>query len=267
MARDDARRARRGTARARRRDRRARGRAGRARVAERRQAARGREGGDSGLLRQPALLRRRGAPARGQVGGRIHARLHLVRPARAGRDRRRDRALELPADDGGLEARSRARGRERAGAEALRADAADDAALRRAGRGRAPGGGAERDHGRRRARRRRDRPPSRRAHGLADRRRRNGERGRPRRRRHAQARPPRARRQGAGTRLRRRRPGRRRGGDQDCGLLELRPGLHRRLARPRRSGDLRQAARRARTGGRVAPRRRPGRGRGDRDGR
>ena len=72
----------------------------------------------------------------GKSRRRVHARLHLDDPPRAARDRRRDRALELPADDGGLEARARARRRQRPGAEALRADAADDAALRRARRGR-----------------------------------------------------------------------------------------------------------------------------------
>ena len=87
---------------------------------------------DAGLRRQPPLLRRRGAHARGQVGRRVHARLHVDDPARAARDRRRDRAVELPADDGGLEDRPGARGRQRPGPEAVRADAADDAALRRA---------------------------------------------------------------------------------------------------------------------------------------
>ena len=52
--------------------------------------------------------------------------------------------------------------------------------------------------GRRRARGRRHRPASRCRSRLADRRRRDGQGGRPGRRRHAQARPPRARRQGAG---------------------------------------------------------------------
>ena len=61
-------------------------------------------------------------------------------------------------------------------------------------------------------------------------------------------------------------PGPGRGGDQDRRLLELRPGLHGRLARRGRAEDLRPAARGARAGGRVAPRRRPGRGRRDRDG-
>ena len=79
---------------------------------------------------QPALLRRRRARARGPLGRRVHARLHVDDPARAARDRRRDRAVELPADDGGLEDRARARGRQRPGAQAVRADAADDAALR-----------------------------------------------------------------------------------------------------------------------------------------
>ena len=45
-------------------------------------------------------------------------------PPRAAGDRGRDRAVELPADDGGLEARAGARRRQRPGAEAVRADAA-----------------------------------------------------------------------------------------------------------------------------------------------
>ena len=49
----------------------------------------------------------------GKRGRRVHARLHVDDPPRAGRDRRRDRAVELPADDGGLEDRARARGRQR----------------------------------------------------------------------------------------------------------------------------------------------------------
>ena len=50
-----------------------------------------------------------------------------------------------------------------------------------------------------------------------------------------------------------------------AGLLELRPGLHRRLARHRRAEDLRRAARGARAAGRVAQGRRPAQRR-DRDG-
>ena len=53
-------------------------------------------------------------------------------------------------------------------------------------------------------------------------------------------------------------PERGRRGHQDRRLLELGPGLHRRLARHRRAEDLRRAARGARPGGRVAERRRPG---------
>ncbi len=65
--------------------------------------------------------------------------------------------------------------------------------------------------------------------------------------------------------LRRRRPEGRRRGDPARRLLELRPGLHRRLARDRRAEDLRLAARGARAAGRVAQGRRPAQRR-DRDG-
>ena len=148
-------------AQARRRDRRQRRRADAARVAERRQADGDRGRRDAVLRRQPALLRRRRPHARGQGRRRVRRGLHLDHPARAARDRRRDHALELPADDGDLEARARARRRQRPDPEAGRADAADDAPLRRAGAGvpaarRAPG-----RHGRRRPRRRRARPPPR----------------------------------------------------------------------------------------------------------
>ena len=197
-------------------------RARRDRVAERRQAARVREGRDAGVLGQPALLRRCGADPRGPVGRRVHEGLHVDDPPRAARDRRRDRAVELPADDGGLEARARARRGQRPGAEAVRADAALAAPLRRAGAGRDPGRRAERRHRRRRPGRRADRHASRRPPRLADGRRRDRQDDRPHGGRHPQARPPRARRQGAGDRLRRRRPGRGRRGDQDRRLLELR---------------------------------------------
>ena len=65
--------------------------------------------------------------------------------------------------------------------------------------------------------------------------------------------------------LRRRRPEGGRRGDPARGLLELGPGLHRRLARHRRAEDLRHAARGARAAGRVAQGRRPAQRR-DRDG-
>ena len=49
--------------------------------------------------------------ARGPQRRRVHGGVHLVRPPRADRRRRSDRAVELPADDGGLEDRPRARDR------------------------------------------------------------------------------------------------------------------------------------------------------------
>ena len=106
----------------------------------------------------------------------------------------------------------------------------------------------------------------RRAARLAHRRRRDRQGDREERGRHAEARPSRARRQGADGRLRRRRSAGGRGGHPPRRLLELRPGLHRRLARDRRAEDLRQAARGARAAGRVAEGRRPDGVRRDRDG-
>ena len=59
-------------------------------------------------------------PARSRARrGRVHARLHIHDPARADRRRGPDRALELPADDGRVEDRSRARGRQRASSSPL----------------------------------------------------------------------------------------------------------------------------------------------------
>ena len=133
------------------------GRAGlrRARSAELRQAdQRGEERRDAGDRRLPALLRRRGARHPGQRRGGIHAGLHLDGPPRPGRRRRLDHALELPADDGGVEDRPGADGRQHDGAEALGDDAAHDAEARRAHRRDLSGGRVQR---RRRARRR---PPA-----------------------------------------------------------------------------------------------------------
>ena len=96
---------------------------------------------------------------RGPLGGRVHARLHVDDPPRADRDRRPDRAVELPADDGGLEVRARARRGQRLGPQAVGADAALDAPLRAARGRRDPARRPQRDHRRRRARRRRHRPP------------------------------------------------------------------------------------------------------------
>ena len=138
---------------ARRRDRRQRRGADAARVAERRQADGDRGRRDAVLGRQPPLLRRRRPHARGQGRRRVRRGLHLDHPTRAARDRRRDHALELPADDGDLEARPRARRRQRPDPEAGRADAADDAPLRRAGAGVPPARRAPGRHRRRRSRR------------------------------------------------------------------------------------------------------------------
>ena len=242
-------------------------RADAARVAERRQADVDRRRRDAVLRRQPALLRRRRPHARGQGGGRVRRGLHLDHPPRAARDRRRDHALELPADDGGLEDRARARRRQRPDPQAGRADAADDAALRRAGAGVPAAGRAPGDHRRRRPRRRGARPPRRHQADLADRLRRD--RQADRRRRGAeqpQARAPRARRQGADGRARRRRPGHGRRGDQDRRLLELGPGLHRVLAHPRPREGLRRRHVRDGQDARGDEGRRPGRRRGRRHG-
>ena len=186
------------------RARRQHGGAGSARVPERRQAAARGAGRDARFLGQHPLLRRRGAHARRSRSGRVHARVHVDDPPRAGRDRRPDLPVELPADDGRLEDRAGAGRGQRGRAQAVRADAHDDAADGAARGGDLPRRGPERDHRRRRAGRRGHRAPSRRAHGLAHRRRGHGQGGRARRGGQPQARPPRARRQGARDRLRRR---------------------------------------------------------------
>ena len=103
--------------------------------AERRQADRGRqERRDPGDGRQPALLRRRRALPGGPGGRRVHGGLHLVHAPRGGRRDRPDHALELPADDGDLEDRPGARGRQHDRAEARRDDADHDREAGRAGR-------------------------------------------------------------------------------------------------------------------------------------
>ncbi len=124
---DDPRRARARAAEARRRDRGARRRARRARVRQRRQAdRRDARRRDPVHGRQPALLRGRGACAPGPDRRRVPERLHLDDPPRAGRRDRPDLPLELPADDGRLEDRPGARGRQHGRAEARRDDSALD---------------------------------------------------------------------------------------------------------------------------------------------
>ncbi len=63
----------------------------------------------------------------GALAGEYLPGLHQHDPARSGRRRRIDRALELSVDDGRVEARAGARGRQHGRAEAVRADAADGA--------------------------------------------------------------------------------------------------------------------------------------------
>ena len=214
---------------------------------------------DAGPGRQPALLRRRGALPRRPRRRRVHEGLHVDDPPRAGRRRRSDRAVELPADDGDLEDRAGARRREHGGAEAVRADAADRGAPRR-DRCRAPSEGrAERDLRPRGAGRRGPRPPPRRGDGLADRRRRDRQGGRAGRGRHAEAGAPRAGRQGARDRVRRRRPRGRGRGRQGRRLLQRRPGLHGRHARAGGAEAARRLRVRARQGRRLAEDGRPGR--------
>ena len=94
----------------RRRDRVARRRDQRGRVQGHRQAARTDDvGGDAVRLRPLPLLRRRRARARGPVRRRVHGGPHLVDPPRAGRRRRPGDAVELPAADDDLEDRPGAR--------------------------------------------------------------------------------------------------------------------------------------------------------------
>ncbi len=154
VARDHSRRARGAALQARRPDRRERGGACGPRVQKRRQAPVLRTGRDARVRGQHPLFRRCGARARRSRGRRVHAGLYVHAPARADRRRRRHRSLELPAHDGRLEVLARARGRERPGAEAVRADAALASPLHGARRRRAPAGRAQRHHRRRRARRR-----------------------------------------------------------------------------------------------------------------
>ena len=113
-------------------------RAGRAGIDRQRQA-------DDGLGRLRPAEMRRGAALHGRLGDQDFGRAYrAVRfpdrhgprlcPARAGRRLRADRAVELPADDGGAEDRAGARRRLHDRAEARRADAADRASPRRSGR-------------------------------------------------------------------------------------------------------------------------------------
>ena len=79
---------------------------GRLESAERRQAGRRRDRRDGRLRRPLPLLRRRGAGHGRPRRQRVRGRPHLDHPARPDRRRRLDRAVELPALHGDLEARS-----------------------------------------------------------------------------------------------------------------------------------------------------------------
>ena len=105
------------------------------------------------------------------IGGIPGAKFQHLHAARAGRRRRADHPVELPARDGGVEARAGARGRLHLRPEARRADAAHGAAARRADhRGGIPAGRRQHsDRARRDDRRRARRPSGRRqdrVHGL-----------------------------------------------------------------------------------------------------
>ena len=56
----------------------------------------------------------------GKLGGRVHARAHVVDPPRAGRRVRGGDAVELPDDDGRVEVGARARGRQHASSSSRR---------------------------------------------------------------------------------------------------------------------------------------------------
>ncbi len=96
---------------------------------------------DPGGGRLPALLCRRGALRQRHGGQRVPGRSHQHDPPRPDRRGGLDRAVELPADDGGVEDRTGAGRGQHRGHQAQRADAADDAAA-------GPGGGRDLSEGR-----------------------------------------------------------------------------------------------------------------------
>ena len=144
---------------ARRPDPRARRRARRARDARQRQAERRSRARPTSRWRPTASATTRAGPQDGRQDdpavGPVHARRRVARlhAARAGRRRRADHPVELPAADGGVEAGAGAGLRLHGRAEAGRADAAVGAAPRRAD----PGGRLPRGRAQHRSRLRRDR--------------------------------------------------------------------------------------------------------------
>ena len=237
-----------------------------ARIEERGQARRRGDRRDPGRGGQPALLRGRRAPHGRQGGQRVHGRLHVAHPARAGGRRRVDRAVELPDHDGRLEDRSGPGGGQHGRPQAVGADAAHGPPPGRGRRGHLPARRAQRRdrHGRGDGRPAR-RPPQGRD-GLGDRRHGHRQAHREARRRQGQAPASRARRQGPGRRIRRRRPRGRHRQPQDVRLLEQRPGLHRAVPGDRGPEDLRPLRGRPGRRGQDDQVGRPGRGRRHRDG-
>ena len=140
--------------------------------------------------RQPALLRRRGARARGHVRRRVRARLHEHHPARAAGGDGGHLPLELPPDDGHLEDRPRPGRGQHLDPQAGPHDAPHHPAPGRAG-GRHPAAGRAQRRHRRRARGRRCAGASPRGEARVDHRRhRLGQGGRRGRRGHGEARAP-----------------------------------------------------------------------------
>ena len=185
----------------------------------------------------------------------VRARPQAHGPLPPGRGRRRDRAVELPADELLRRLHPGAGGRQRGDPQARRGDAADLAADGRGHarvrppRGRLPGRDRQRLGDRPRADRRRR---LRHVHRLD----RGRQEGHGARRRHADAGLARARRQGPDDRARRRRRRARRQRRRVLLDAERRPDLHLGRARLRRGAGLRRV-RRAR--GREGPRAAPGR--------
>ena len=194
-------------------------------------------------MRGPAPVLRRSRPAaRGPRGRGVPGRTHVIRATGTGRGGRPGDPVELPADDGDLEDRPRARGRQHDRAQAQRHHTDVDTAAGRTGRRVPSARRAQRDHRRPGHRRRAGGAPDAR-HGGDHRERARRNAGRQVGGRRRQARPPRIGRQGAGGRLRRRRHRRRRRGHRGGRLLQRRPGLHRGDPGARRSSGVRRLRR------------------------
>ncbi len=133
-----------GAAQDRRHPRRQRRRARPSRVQPDRQADGRRDRRDVGVVGPVPVLRGCLPGDGGPRGHRVPRGPHVDGPPGPCRRRGVDRPLELPAVHGGVEARPRARDRQHGRAQAVGPDAAVRAALRRAHRGRAAGGRAQR---------------------------------------------------------------------------------------------------------------------------